>query len=66
MREAHGKTWRLTVDYQALNKVTLITASVVAKYPEHMAAITGGAKWFSVLDLYNPFLVIPLYEECWE
>ncbi|XP_068799027.1 protein NYNRIN-like [Struthio camelus] len=65
VRKADGKTWRLTVDYGALNQVTPLRTSVVAKYPDVMAAISRGAKWFSVLSLSSASFAIPLHPESW-
>ncbi|XP_067399163.1 protein NYNRIN-like [Emydura macquarii macquarii] len=65
VKKADGTTWRLTVDYRELNRVTPRMAPIVAKYPEVMAKIAGGAKWFSVLDLSNAFFSIPVKKESW-
>lgn len=58
VRRAGEKTWRLTVDYRALNKISPMTATVVAKYPKVMAAIARGAKWSSVLNLSDALFAI--------
>lgn len=63
--KADGKTWRLTVDFGALNRVTPLRTSAVAKYPDIMVAISRGSKWFSVLSLTSPSFAIPLHPESW-
>lgn len=63
--KADGKTWRLTVDYRGVNKVTPRMAPVVAKFPEIMAQIAEGARWFSVLDISNAFFSIPIATSAW-
>lgn len=65
LQKADGKTWRLTVDFSALNHLTPMQPSAAAKYPDIMAAISRGSKWFSVLSLTSPSLAIPLHPECW-
>lgn len=65
LRKADGKTWRLTVNYSALNQVTPLRTAVVAKYPDIMAAISRGSKWFSVLSLTSASFAIPLHPESW-
>uniref|UniRef100_K7EWB9 Gypsy retrotransposon integrase-like protein 1 n=1 Tax=Pelodiscus sinensis TaxID=13735 RepID=K7EWB9_PELSI len=40
-------------------------APVVAKYPEIVAQIANGARWFSVLDISNAFFSIPIAETSW-
>lgn len=62
---ADGATWRLTVDYCQLNKHTLTLAPVVAKYPEVLASVVHGARWFSIIDLVNVFFAVPVHQECW-
>lgn len=52
--KADKKTWHLTVDYRELNWVIPQLAPVVAKFIDIMAAITAGAKSFSVIDLSMP------------
>lgn len=65
LRKADGKTWRLTVDFSALNRVTPLRSSAVAKYPNIMAAISRGSEWFSVLSLTSPSFAIPLHPDSW-
>ncbi|PKU48676.1 protein nynrin-like [Limosa lapponica baueri] len=65
LRKADGKTWRLTVDFGALNRVIPLRTSAVAKYPDMMAAICRGSQWFSVLSLTSPSFAIPLHPESW-
>ncbi|XP_072718425.1 protein NYNRIN-like [Ciconia boyciana] len=65
LRKADGKTWRLTVDFGTLNRVTPLRTSTVAKYPDVMAAISRGSEWFSVLSLTSPSFAIPLHPESW-
>ncbi|GAB0187988.1 protein NYNRIN-like [Grus japonensis] len=65
LRKADGKTWRLTVDFGTLNRVTPLRTSAVAKYPDIMAAISQGSEWFSVLSLTSPSFAIPLHPESW-
>lgn len=65
LRKADGKTWRLMVDFSALNQVTPLRISAVAKYPDIMAAISRGSEWFSVLSLTSPCFAIPLHPESW-
>ncbi|CAM2096098.1 unnamed protein product [Caretta caretta] len=64
VRKSDGKSWHLTVDYHALNKVTPRMGPVVAKFPEIMALITARVCWYSVLDLENAFFSIPLDQSC--
>uniref|UniRef100_K7EX76 Gypsy retrotransposon integrase-like protein 1 n=1 Tax=Pelodiscus sinensis TaxID=13735 RepID=K7EX76_PELSI len=63
--KADGVTYRMTIDFRALNAVTPATAPVVAKYNEIVAAVAAGSKWFSVIDLANAFMAIPLHPSCW-
>lgn len=63
--KADGKTWRLTVDYRGVNKVTPRMAPIVAKFPEIMAQIAEGARWFSVIDISNAFFSIPIAPFAW-
>lgn len=65
VKKADGKSWRLTVDYRELNKVTPKMTPVVAKYPEIIAQIANGARWFSVIDISNAFFSIPLHPDSW-
>jgi len=65
LRKADGKTWRLTVDFSALNRVTPLRTTAVVKYPDVMAAISRGSEWFSVLSLTSPSFAIPLHPESW-
>lgn len=65
LRKADGKTWRLSIDFSAVNRVTPLRTSAVVKYPDIMAAISRGSKWFSVLSLTSPSFAIPLHPESW-
>lgn len=65
VKKADGKTWRLTVDYRGVNKVTPRIAPVVAKYPKIIAQIANGARWFSVIDISNAFFSIGLHPNSW-
>ncbi|XP_068023761.1 protein NYNRIN-like [Melanerpes formicivorus] len=65
LQKADGKTWRLTVDFSTLNRLTPSQPSVAAKHPNTIAAIARGSKWFSVLSLTSPSLAIPLHPESW-
>lgn len=65
VRKADGRSWRLTVDYRGLNKVTPRLAPVAAKFPEVMNLITEGACWNSILDISNAFFSIPLHPSCY-
>ena len=63
--KADGVTWRMTVDFRALNALTPPVAPVVAKYNEILAAIAAGSKYYSVIDLANAFHSIKLDPRCW-
>lgn len=65
LRKADGKTWRLMVNFSALNRVTPLRTSMAAKYPDIMVVTTRGSKWFSVLSLTSPSFAIPLHPESW-
>lgn len=55
----------LTVDFRALNAVTLQTSPLLVKMPEITAAVVQGAKWFLAIDLANVFFFSSLAEKCW-
>lgn len=63
--KADGVTWRMTVDFRALNAATPPVAPVVAKYNEILTAIAAGSRYYSVIDLANAFHSICLHESCW-
>lgn len=58
-------TYRLVIDFRHLNAAIPCTTPIVSSYPEVIAAIAGGAKWFSVIDIANCFFSIPLAPPCW-
>lgn len=53
----------MVIDYRTLSKPALMTAPIVAKYPEVIADVAGGSQWFSVLNLSNTFFAIPLHPD---
>ena len=57
-------SWRLTVDYRELNKVTPLTAPTVATSPVTMMRQGAQAKFFMVLDISDGFWSIPLNWSC--
>lgn len=57
-------SWRLTIDYRALNQTTPVTAPTVATSPEAMMKQAPHAKLFTVLDISNGFWSIPLDHHC--
>ncbi|XP_028907121.1 uncharacterized protein LOC103170756 [Ornithorhynchus anatinus] len=53
-------TWSFSIDYRALNRVTAPLTPVVTTYQELVDKVPGSAAWFSVLNINNWFLSIPL------
>ncbi|XP_030058278.1 uncharacterized protein LOC115469623 [Microcaecilia unicolor] len=66
VKKSYG-SWRMTVDYRQLNKVTpLLHAAVpdIVTLIENIQNRKG--KWYAVIDLANAFFTIALKEEFWE
>lgn len=57
-------SFRLTIDYRALNKYAKSMAPVVAAYPEMIAKLTPEMKWFTVIDISNSYWNLPLDPTC--
>ncbi|XP_072255088.1 protein NYNRIN-like [Pyxicephalus adspersus] len=57
-------SWRLTIDYRKLNKVTPSCAPTVASVPDVLSMLNPEHKYFTVLDISNGFWSLPLSEEC--
>ena len=63
MRKSDG-TWRMTVDYRELNKVTLPIHVAIPNIASLMDMLSGEIKTYHcVLDLANAFFSIPIAEE---
>ncbi|RMB88706.1 hypothetical protein DUI87_34946 [Hirundo rustica rustica] len=57
--------WRLTVDYRALNEVTLpLSAAVPGMLELQYELESKAAAWYATIDIANAFFSIPLAAEC--
>ncbi|XP_054830572.1 protein sel-1 homolog 3-like [Eublepharis macularius] len=52
--KADGVTWRMTVDFCALNATTPPVAPFVAKYNEILTAIAAGSRFYSMWERLQP------------
>lgn len=53
-------TWRLTIDYQRLNRVLPKATAIVANPSTLLSELTTDASWFTVLDIANGFWSLPV------
>ena len=53
-------SWRLTIDYQRLNKVLPKATPTVANPSTVLGELTADAEWFTVLDIANGFWSLPI------
>jgi len=66
VRKSHG-TWRMTVDYGELNKVTMLAHAAVLNVASLMDTLSREIKaYHCALDLANAFFSIPTAEESQE
>ncbi|RMC03335.1 hypothetical protein DUI87_20531 [Hirundo rustica rustica] len=64
VRKSEGE-WRLTVDYRALNEVTLPLSAAMPDMLELQYELESkAAKWYATIDIANAFFSIPLAAEC--
>ncbi|XP_054675266.1 uncharacterized protein LOC129204052 [Grus americana] len=61
IQKANGKTWRLTLNCKAINKVTpRVVAPVVLNRTKLVANLSPKSRYFSMVDLSNSSFAIPL------
>ncbi|XP_030058356.1 uncharacterized protein LOC115469710 [Microcaecilia unicolor] len=66
VRKADG-TWRMTVDYRELNKVTPPLHAAVPDIVTLIETIqVRKGTWYAVIDLANAFFTIPLKKKYWD
>ncbi|KAI2647627.1 Gag-Pol polyprotein [Labeo rohita] len=61
--KADGKTWRLTQDLRAINKLIMPLASIVPDVPIVINSIPCTHKYFTVIDLCAAFFSVPVHPE---
>lgn len=61
--KADGKTWRLTQDLRAINKLIIPLSPIVPDVPTVINSIPCTHKYFSVIDLCAAFFSVPVHPE---
>lgn len=65
IRKPKGRGWRLALRCSALNAATPVGPPERPRREAILASISHRSRFFSVLDLSNACLAIPLAESCW-